>query len=290
MFDLLTVFIIVLALFIFYQYLYKRRHGFWVDQIPFEVDESLIWKVKYLSFGIFNPSSVEVPPDSRMFCIFRGAQMLDVYDQRMRHIKHYYNPQVLVFDEGIDLFHGIKYHFLLTYCNDEELEATTFIDIPQDDKPLNEVESIYEIVPKEYYNENFYRTECTKFMARIVQEMEENDYALECIEDSELRRSFPHNMLINELEIDLSGGKVVVVMVTNKRKIFSLDDHSIEFESEQKSFVWNPSGDDNFSFLILDENTGEAEDEDEDGIEILIREYLYCEESQLLPIRALTFY
>lgn len=291
MFDLVTIFVIVLALFIFYQYMYKRRHGLWLDEVPFETDESLVWNVKYLSFGIFSPCGVTLPHGSKMISIFRGARMLDIYDQRMRHINHFYNPQFLFFEEGSDLFNGVEYHFLLTYYSEDEIEATTFIDLPNEEvKELDKQESIYEIVPKEYYNEHFYQKECTEFMARIVDEMGENDYELEKIETSELRRSFPHNMLINEIEIDLSDGRVVVIMVTNKKKIFSLDEHSVEFESDEKSFVWNPDSEENFAFLILDENTASVDDEDEGGVEILIKEYLYCEESQLLPIKALTFY
>ena len=283
MFDLVTIFIIVLTLFIFYQYMYKRRHGIWSDEIPFETDESLMWSVKYLSFGIFSSRGVTLPPGSKMISKINGSCMLDIYDQKMRHINHFYNPQFLIFEEGSDLFQGVEYHFLLTYYSEEEIEATAFIDLPN--KKEYTQGSIYEIFPKEYYNEENYKKEYSELMKRIIEEMGDNNYELEKIENSELRRSFPHNMLMNEITIDLSNGRVVVIMVTNKKKIFSLDEQTLEFESDEKSFVWNPTSDENFAFLILDEDSAT----ENEGVEIVIREYLYCEESRLLPIRALTF-
>ncbi len=242
----------------------------------------MVSKVRYLTFGIFSPACVEIPPNSKLVSVFQGVRMLDIYDHKMRHVGHYYNPQLIILEEGRDIFHGVKYHFMIRYEDEETLDATTFIEI-EDQGATDRIshDSVYEIVPKEYFNEEFYQKESKEFMARIVEEMEDKEYQLEKVQISELRRSFPSNMLLNEIDIELPSEGLVVIMVTNKRKIFSLEDHSLEFDSEEKSFVWNPLGDENFSFIVLDEG---------DDVEIAIKEYLYCDESKLLPITAMTFY
>jgi hypothetical protein len=269
---------IILTLVVFYHYNYKRRYGLWKENYNDEYDLSLVWKIKYLTFGLLsNPEIVNIPPDSTFISTFRGVKMFDIYDDHGRHIKHYYNPQLIILKEGIDIFSSINYHCLLRYHEESKVEANSYIEIEKKDININ---PIYDICPKEYYDENYYQKESKKFMKKIIKEMDEDGYSLESIKISGLRRSFPSDMLLNEITVDLEEDKKVVVMVTNKLKIFSLDEHQIEFDSLEKKFIWNPSGTDNFSFLILDEG---------EDVEITVREYLYCDPSNLLPITVLVF-
>jgi len=281
MLSIPIILIIVISVVIFYQYYFTKRYGLWLEkQLPVEVDQSLVWKVKYLSFDLFSPKYVSVPQNSKIIGMFFGVKMLDIYDTKMRHIKHYYQPTVLVLEEGIDIFSGVNYHIMIRYHEEDEniIEMNTFLHLSSSSvitpKPM------YEIYLKTCYDETHYSQESSQYIQQITEEMEEKNYELETIEISGIRRSFPSNMLINEIEIFLEEGKTVIIMTSNKKKTLSIEEHLLEFDSENKKFVWSPSGDDNFSFLILDEG---------ENVEISIKEYLYCEQSKVLPISVMTF-
>lgn len=276
-----TIILIILVM-IFYQYYFVKRHGLWIDKdFPIDYDDSLVWKVKYLSFNLLHGSHVKFPKNSKMIGLFEGVRMLDIYDYKLRHINHFFNPRLIVLEEGFDVFAGVKYHIMLRYREEDEdiLETTTYLELEYDEnKQLPG--SVYEINPLSYYDESFYKDENKEFMEQIIQEMEEKDYELENIETSSIRRSFPSNMLINEINICLESDISIVIMVTNKKKTLDVEFHSIEFESDEKRFIWNPTGDENFSFLVLDEG---------EDVEISIKEYLYCEQSKILPITVMKF-
>lgn len=210
--------------------------------------------------------------------------MLDIYDSKMRHINHFYHPSVIVLEEGVDIYAGINYHIMVRYHERDEdqveMNAFLYLASSSDEEARYTPKPVYEISPKSYYDETHYRDESSQYMQQIIEEMNEKDYELELVEISGIRRSLPSNMLINEIEIFLEEGKTVVIMVSNKRKTLDIEEHSLEFDSEDKKFVWNPSGDDNFSFLVLDEG---------ENVEISIIEYLYCEQSKVLPISVMTF-
>lgn len=291
MLSIPLILIIVISAAIFYQYYFTKRYGLWIEkQLPVEVDQSLVWKVKYLSFDLLRPRYISVPPNSKIIGMFVGVKMLDIYDHKMRHINHFYHPSVIVLEEGVDIYAGINYHVMVRYHerDEDQVEMNAFLSLASESgeegrgrkKEIHVPNPTYEISPQTYYDESHYKDESSQYMQQIIEEMEEKDYELETVEISGIRRSFPSNMLINEIEIFLEEEKTIVVMVSNKRKTLAIEDHSLEFDSEDKKFVWNPSGDDNFSFLVLDEG---------ENVEISIREYLYCEQSKVLPISVMTF-
>lgn len=270
-----------------YYILYKHRNGLWlltqgrnIDKL--KIDESMAWKVRFLNTNIFsNKAQVNIPKDSKVICSFKDIFCFDIYDKKMNHIHHFYNPSLIVLEEGKDLFSKIDYYFLIRYESsmEEKFDALTFF---QTQKKELMTQSIYEIDMKNILNENHLKQEKDEITEKIISEMEEDGFTLEDIEYSEIRRSFPSDMLINEIFLSVESCQKIVVMVTNKEKIFDIKNHSVEFSSEQNNFIWYPE-DTNSSFCTL------ILDIEDDIVEICISEYLYCERSKIFPITAFIF-
>ena len=302
MFNLLQLLLVILSIvciLILYQYFYKRRYGIWLsvtpkDTIGRDIDDSLTWKVKFLNFGLLSQQKpITIPQGSKLISYFNGVSMLDIYDKKLNHIQHYYNPSIIIQEEGRDLFCQIEYYFMLRYHSSMEssVEANTFLQI--EPKPVTTA-PIYDIEMKNCFDESQFRIESKEMMKKIIEEMDKVNYTLEEITISETRRSFPTSMLINELFLELEPGTKVIILATNKKKLFNLKDHSIEFDSEDKQFIWNPKGNKNFCSLVLEGNDPEgveyeSDEEEEDIVEINVSEFLYCESSKILPLTAMTF-
>jgi hypothetical protein len=293
-------FLAMICILILYQYFFKRRYGLWVTlkeeqflgKSDRQVDDSLTWKVKFLNFGLLpEQKPITIPKGSKMISLFNGVSMVDIYDNKLNHIEHYYNPTILVHEEGKDLHYGVGYYFMLRYHSDLEntMEAMSFIQI--ESKPIK-VDQSYEIGIKDYFDESDIHKEIKEAIKKVVTKMEQEYYSLDQIITSDLRRSFPTNMLINEMFLNLEPETRVIILATNKKKLFGLE-HSVEFNSDQKPFVWNPEGDGNFCSLVLEgpeePEEYDSEEDEEDDISITISEFLYCENSKILPIVGLIF-
>lgn len=283
-----------------YQYFFKRRYGFWmtVEEDQFlgkskrQIDDSLTWKVKFLNFGLTSDQKpITIPKGSKLLSFFNGVSMVDIYDSKLNHIKHYYNPRMLIHEEGKDIYTGIGYYFMLRYHSDLEdtMEAVSFIQIEPQPTRVN---TTYDLGIKNCFDESQIHNESKDAVKKVVSRMEKECYILDQIITSDLRRSFPSDMLINEMFLDLEPETKIVILVTNKGKLFDID-HFIEFNSEQKPFIWKPEGDGNFCSLILEgpEELEEYDSDEEDlpEINITVSEFLYCESSKILPIIALVF-
>jgi len=275
----------IVSVIVLYYYFYKNKYGIWIngDDNLIDMDDSMVWKVKFLNFGLvsgFKP--ITIPQKSKVISYFKGISMLDIYDKKLNHIHHYYKPNVIIQEEGKDLFTGVGYYFMIRYNSslEDNIETNTFIYT--DDKPIS-LKPMYELGIKDYYNETNLIDESKIMVKKIISEMEQNGYKLDQTIISDTRRSFPSNLLINQLILELEPNFKVVILTTNKRKIFNLNDHSIEFDSIEKQFVWNPFGDNNFCSLFLNGDQGD------DLIDITVSEFLYCEKSRILPIMALLF-
>lgn len=278
-----------------YQYFFKRRYGLWLsikeDQFlgksERQIDDSLTWKVKFLNFGLTpDQKPVTIPKGSKLLSFFKGVSMVDIYDSKLNHIDHYYNPSMLIHEEGKDIHSGIGYYFMLRYHSDLEdiVEAVSFIQI--EPRPIR-VSPTYDLGLKDYLDESQVHKQTKDVVKKVISKMNEQYYILDQVITSDLRRSFPTDMLINEMCIELEPETKVIIVTTNKKKLFGID-HSIEFNSEQKPFVWKPEGKENFCSLVLE--GPQIEDEDEDiSICITVSEFLYCESSKILPIIGLVF-
>lgn len=295
--HLLMIFMVIICMLILYQYFFKRRYGLWVsvkdDQFlgksERKIDDSLTWKVKFLNFGFSSEQKpVTIPKGSKLLSFFSGVSMVDIYDNKLNHLDHYYNPSMLIHEEGKDIHAGIGYYFMLRYHSDLEdtVEAVSFIQI--EPRPIK-VSPTYELGIKDYLDESQVHKQSKEAIKKIVSNLEEENYFLDQIITSDLRRSFPTDMLINEMFLELEPETKVIIVTTNKKKIFGID-HSVEFDSEQKSFIWKPEGEGNFCSLVLEGPEDFSDDEEDDPIiDITISEFLYCESSKILPIVALVF-
>jgi len=279
-------FITVVTLLLFYQYHYKRKYGLWFDSENMEetnLESSMIWKLRFLSFGVIpDQRGVFIPKNSIVVCIFKEVSMLEIYDEEMRYVKGFHSPNIVILQEGKDIFSEYKYNFFIRYHIDKEniLETTTFIEIDDKEGKLEKIKSVYTIPSKDTYDEEEYIEESQEMIEQIVEEMEERNLDFVDLRRSKIRRSFPPDFLVNEIDTELESDIVIVVLVTNKKKLFGLESHGIEFTSEDKNFIWNPETNDNFASLILEEG---------EDVEISIKEYLYCECSKILPITLLYF-
>ncbi len=294
---MLMIFLVIICITILYQYFFKRRYGLWVSvkddqslgKSERQIDDSLTWKVKFLNFGLTpHQKPITIPKGSKLLSFFNGVSMLDIYDSKLNHIDHYYNPIMLIHEEGKDIHAGIGYYFMLRYHSDLEdtVEAMSFIQI--EPKPIK-VNPTYDFGIKDYLDESEVHKQSKDAIKKVVSKMEEEYYLLDQIITSNLRRSFPTDMLINEMFLELEPGTKVIIVTTNKKKLFGVD-HSIEFNSEQKPFIWKPEGEGNFCSLVLEgPEEYDSEDEEDDEINITVSEFLYCESSKILPIVGLVF-
>ena len=120
MFNLLQLLLVILSIvciLILYQYFYKRRYGIWLsvtpkDTIGRDIDDSLTWKVKFLNFGLLSQQKpITIPQGSKLISYFNGVSMLDIYDKKLNHIQHYYNPSIIILPDRILFYVEISFFY-----------------------------------------------------------------------------------------------------------------------------------------------------------------------------------
>ena len=208
------------------------------------------WKKYFMGIDLFT----NINNKGGIYLKFEEDCVLDVCDNMMNNIYNIVNPSTIIFSNQDNKYHynlskDKKYIFFLRTNKEKNLNIKTkkYSDINNNKEKILKHSNQICCIDEDNLFQEFYK-KCEDIKTAMLK----RNYNLVKIGKSEEYLSFPNNSISNKLTIEVELGDVIILVTTNKKFTSEMKNHLIEVNSENNNFVWEPSSNENISFLLLD--------------------------------------
>jgi hypothetical protein len=209
------------------------------------------WKKYFFGQNLF----VELKNKEGIYLSIKEDCILDVCDNMMNNIYHIIDPKEIIFSLDTEnkthynLERSKKYIFFLRTNIEKNINIETlkYGNINKSVKKVVKKSNQICCIDEDTLFQDFYK-KCEDLREAMLK----RGYDLVNIGKSEEYLSFPNNSISNKLELKVELGDVIILVTTNKKLTSEMKNHLIEINSENNSFDWEPTSDENIVFLLLD--------------------------------------
>lgn len=274
MFEYYIVFIIlVVSIYMIYNKYFNQKYiqGEWLEiNKDINIEQDLKWDISSNSnIKVANFSGwkkyffgedlfVSIKEKEALIMDFKNDEdsdcILDVYDDKMKNVYHFVDPEFLIFGYSNNHRHyylepNKRYIFFLrNNFLDGQVKTILrkYYDIEKIKKKGRKCEGYISCVDEDNMNQEY-----VEKSSQIVDAMKKRGYYLGNMIQSEQYLSFPSNNIGNKISIEAELGDVLILICTNKEKTCGMINHTIEINSQNNNLNWYPDDDENVSHLLL---------------------------------------